>query len=124
MHVHPSRKRFTLTKDDFRFDAFTAGGHGGQKVQKTASAIRCVHEASGAEGISRDERSQTQNRKLAFERCTSSPRFKAWCAGKLEEIEAGRSVEQWVDEQMRDENLAVETKRGDKWVPWDGKATS
>lgn len=124
MQIKPNKRGFTLTKEDFRFDTFTAGGHGGQNVQKTATAVRCVHEPSGAEGVARDQRSQPQNRKLAFERCTSSPRFRVWCAEKLEQIEAGRSTEEWVEEQMKPENLGFERKVGDRWVQWDGKAES
>ena len=117
MNIHESGRRFTLTKDDFSIEFFTAGGHGGQNVQKTATACRITHAASGATGVSRDTRSQLQNRKLAFERCTASPLFKSWCAMKLREIESGESPEQWVEKQMQPQNLVVETKDGrGRWI--------
>ena len=57
------------------------------------------------------------NQKAAFERLTSNPRFKAWCEQKLREIEEGQSVEGWVQEQMKEENILTETLDGKgKWV--------
>lgn len=59
---------FSLTKKDFRFDYFRAPGKGGQHKNKTDSACRITHIKSGISAISSDQRSQSQNRKTAFER--------------------------------------------------------
>ncbi len=58
------------------------------------------------------------NKAKAFERCTSTALFKAWCQRKLDEIETGQSPEQWVEDQMRPENLRVETRNlKGQWAP-------
>jgi protein subunit release factor A len=71
-------KVLSLTKKDFRVETFCVGGHGGQNMQKNQTGVRITHPASSAKGESRDERSQLQNKKAAFERLTSSPKFQLW----------------------------------------------
>ena len=69
---------FSVTRKDLRVDYFRAGGKGGQKQNKTSSACRITHPASGAVGESREERSQHQNRRIAFHRLANSRKFKLW----------------------------------------------
>ena len=100
---------FRLTAKDFKTQYFCAGGHGGQNEQKNATACRIIHPASGAVGISRDERSQLQNKKKAFMRLVNSDKFKKWhkleSARRLGQIV---DIDTWVEEQMRPENLLIE----------------
>jgi peptide chain release factor len=51
-----------------RFEAFSAGGPGGQHQNKTASAIRAVHRPTGLAVVARDGRSQHRNKAMALER--------------------------------------------------------
>ena len=107
----------SLTKKDFIIQTFRAGGKGGQKQNKTSSGVRIIHPESGARGESRDERSQHQNKKIAFQRLVESPRFKAWLAIKHQEMLSGETIEERVARLMKKENLLIECKdeNGD-WV--------
>jgi hypothetical protein len=71
-----SNKLFTIPRNDLRLEFFRAGGNGGQKQNKTSSACRITHIPSGAVGLSRDMRQQSQNRKLALERLVETKEFK------------------------------------------------
>jgi protein subunit release factor B len=71
-------KCFTLTRKDFDVHFYVGSGNGGQKKQKTSSACRIVHRASGAEGKSQDSRKQSENQALAFKRMTETKEFKVW----------------------------------------------
>ena len=73
-----------LSAHDVRFEAFRAGGPGGQHQNKTESAVRAVHIATGLSVVAREKRSQHRNKALALERIAALIRLQ----GELEAITA------------------------------------
>ena len=67
----------TLTAKEVRFEAFRAGGPGGQHQNKTESAVRAIHIASGLSVVAREQRSQHRNKALALERMAALIRLQA-----------------------------------------------
>jgi len=114
---------FSLSKDkgDFVVQPFKGSGKGGQKRNKTMSACRITHPASGAVSECQEERSFDQNKKKAFERLIEKPEFHKWykieCAKKLGYL---ANIEEEVDRAMQDENLRVEVVQDGRWILFDG----
>ena len=112
----PRQILFSVTKKDFRIETFPAGGPGGQKQNKTASAVRITHPDSGAVGECRNHRSQHQNRAEALRRLVEQPKWKVWHSNKVRELTTGKTMAQRVDEAMQPEHLKIEFKVNGRWA--------
>lgn len=104
---------FSVTLDDCDVQTFRSGGKGGQNVNKRDTGVRIVHRASGAVGKSTDERSQLQNKKMAFKRMTQTKEFKTWV--RLRSGDSAREAAA-VEREMWPDRLKVETRESGKWV--------
>lgn len=107
---------FSLSKSrgDFTVQPFKGSGKGGQKRNKTMSACRISHPASGAVAECQEERSYEQNKKKAFKRLCGSDKFKQW-----HKIEVARTlghlanIDEAVNAEMK--HIKIEVFHDGKW---------
>jgi len=111
---------FSLTKKDFELEFYRGSGAGGQNRNKVSTCCRIYHRASGAVAEACEERTQGQNKKIAFTRLLETPAFKSWHKAEVSaRLQGYQNAVAMVDHMMRPENLKIEVFTEDGW-----KATS
>jgi protein subunit release factor B len=72
LEMRPTGQKFetnlTLLKKEVVVETYRSSGPGGQRKNKTETAIRLKHLPSGITVVATEHRSQAENKKLAFER--------------------------------------------------------
>lgn len=106
-------KLFSVTAKDCIFQATRGSGAGGQKRNKTSSAIRCVHEKSGAVGECESHREQSLNKKEAFRKMAESETFRKWLDLEAKRVSGELAlIEYEIDTQMRKVVIEVKDENG------------
>ena len=91
-----------MNPDDLRIDIFHASGHGGQNVQKVATAVRIVHVPTGIVASCQDERSQLKNKTKAM----------ALLRARLYEIKRRKQEEQVSQQRRAQVGTAERSEKG------------
>jgi peptide chain release factor len=93
--------------DEVRIETMRASGPGGQHVNKTESAVRATHLATGLSVVAREERSQHQNRRLAL------ARLEQLLKGKNQATADRAQQELWEQHDLLARGNAVRAYRGE-----------
>ncbi len=119
----PNKERellFSVRKEDFEIQTFRSGGKGGQHQNTTDSGVRIIHKESGCVSECRENRSQVQNKKVAFTRLVQSEKFQQWLKLKSYHIINNMDdINAQVEKMMNPENIKVEVFENGQWEELD-----
>lgn len=99
---------FSVGKSDLRIDFFSGSGSGGQNRNKNQNCVRIHHDDSGVIVTGQSQRDRKSNMREGLINLSKHPKFKVWQAKRCWEINNHKTLDQVVDELMKEENLKVE----------------
>jgi len=106
---------FSVTAADCEWSYTKGTGAGGQKRNKTSSAVHCRHQPSGGYGYSEASRSQLDNKRDAFVKMAESAEFKKW--HHLESLRRNgkmKSIDEIVAKEMGKVRVEIKDENG-RW---------
>ena len=114
-HETDRKPLFSVTRDDCEWSYTKGTGAGGQKKNKTSSAVHCHHRPSGAHGYSEASRSQHDNKISAFMKMAETKEFLEWHR-KESMIRSGvmQEIDSYVERELR--NIKIEVMNDGKWM--------
>ena len=117
MSEQNNKPLLSITKDDCEWIYQRGRGNGGQKKNKTNSAVICSHKPSKAQGYAEDMREQSLNRQLAFRRMVETKEFQTWLKTEsLKKLGVLEEIESKVEKALKDSNIRTEIKKEGLWV--------
>lgn len=105
------RRILSVSIHDCEVQHFRSGGKGGQNQNKRDTGTRIIHHPSGARGEARDERSQLQNKRLAFRRMVDSKEFRLWLRREL-----GYLAKLDSELIIPEEEVKIEVRKDGRWT--------
>lgn len=100
-----------LDPAEVRFEAFRAGGPGGQHQNVTDSAVRAIHLPTGLAVVAREERSQHRNKAAAL------ARLGEMLAGRAVLAAAAARRQDWLAHKSLERGAPVRRFKGARFLP-------
>lgn len=107
VHAFKPLEKAQVSERDITYDTLRASGPGGQNVNKVETAVRATHRPSGISVVASDLRSQSQNKKLAYERLMMK------LSAMEEEKQMHQTRDMWMNHNTLERGNPVKIFKGD-----------